>query len=300
MHDGYHVAAVVTAPDKPAGRGLKESSSPVKKFAVSSGIPVLQPLNLKDPAFLEQLRQFRPELQIVIAFRMLPEAVWALSPMGTFNLHASLLPQYRGAAPINRAIMNGETVTGITTFFINERIDSGRILLSEMVPIGPDETAGELHDRLMHAGAGLVIRSVDGIVAGTIRETAQDQLAAEHPILHAAPKIFREDCRIDWSRDAKQVHDFIRGLSPVPGAFTDLVMKDGTARNLKILRAVPEVTDDHGTPGEFFTDRKSWLKVSVADGFVHVKELQIAGRKPMSCGDFLRGFGSNFSETHGI
>jgi methionyl-tRNA formyltransferase len=257
-------------------------------------------VSLKDPGFLRQLRQYRPDLQIVIAFRMLPETVWALPPLGTFNLHASLLPQYRGAAPINHAIMNGETVTGVTTFFINDRIDTGRILLAEQVTIAPDETAGELHDRLMKAGAELVLRTVAGIIAGSISETPQELLVKDPASLHTAPKIFREDCRINWNREANRVHDFIRGLSPVPGAYTDLPLKDGTLQNLKILRAFPEHSHSPGTPGEFLTDGKTCLKVRVADGFIHLAWLQPAGRKPMSCGDFLRGFGWIFPETRGI
>jgi len=297
---GYPVVAVVTAPDKPSGRGLKKNASPVKQSALSHGIPVLQPTNLKDAEFLQQLKGFRPDIQIVIAFRMLPQAVWSLPPLGTFNLHASLLPQYRGAAPINHAIMNGESMTGVTTFYINERIDTGSILLAERVTIAPDETAGELHDRLMTAGAILALRTVAGVVDGTITETPQEVLVTDPASLHAAPKIFREDCRINWKREAKSVHDFIRGLSPVPGAFTDLRKKDGTSYNLKILRAFPEHSDDAGTPGEFITDGKSSLKVKVADGFIHLAGVQLSGRKPMSCGDFLRGFGWIFSETHGI
>jgi methionyl-tRNA formyltransferase len=297
---GYPVVAVVTAPDKPAGRGLKAKASPVKEFALLHGIPVLQPVNLKDPQFFEQLNSFHPDLQIVIAFRMLPYTVWALPGLGTFNLHASLLPQYRGAAPINRAVMNGETTTGVTTFFINEQIDTGKILLAGKVPIGPDETAGELHDRLMTTGAALVLETVERIVSGDIKEINQESLAGDPADLKPAPKIFKEDCRINWNRDVMIIHNFIRGLSPHPGAFTELRMPDGEKQVLKIFLAVPEQSDLDILPGEFYTDGKSWLKVGAKNGFIRLEQLQLAGRKVMNSGDFLRGFGRIFPETRAI
>ncbi|MCX6305972.1 MAG: methionyl-tRNA formyltransferase [Bacteroidetes bacterium] len=300
LRAGFSVVAVVTAPDKQAGRGLKEKASPVKEFALQHGIQVLQPVNMKDPVFLEQLSACRPDLQIVIAFRMMPRQVWALPPMGTFNLHASLLPQYRGAAPINRAIMNGEVESGVTTFFLNEQIDTGKILLAEKVEIGPDETAGELHDRLMKTGAALVLKTVEKIVSGEIDEIHQDSLISADSILKQAPKIFREDCRIDWNQDVCTIHNFIRGLSPHPGAYAILDLADGGPLQLKIFRAVPEQTDQHGSPGEFFTDGKSYLKVGAKNGFMHLHELQLQGRKVMNTGDFLRGFGRIFPETRGI
>ena len=297
---GFTVSAVVTAPDKPAGRGLKESASPVKVFAGLHHIPVLQPVNLKDPLFLQQLSAFRPDLQIVIAFRMIPKQVWALPPFGTFNLHASLLPQYRGAAPINRAIMNGETESGITTFFLNEQIDTGKIIGAEKIKIGVDETAGELHDRLMLAGAGLVVQTVRQIVSGNLNEIDQESLTGVHTMLKTAPKIFKEDCRIDWSRDVASVYNFIRGLSPHPAAFTELVLPDGTKQTMKIFRAIPEQLASPVLPGKFLTDGKSFLKISAGNGYLHLEELQLSGRKVMQTGDFLRGFGRIFSETHGI
>lgn len=300
VDSGFHIVAVVTAPDKPAGRGLKEKVSPVKEFALLHGIPVLQPVNMKDPQFHDQLKSYRPDLQIVIAFRMMPKLVWALPPLGTFNLHASLLPQYRGAAPINRAVINGEHETGVTTFFLNEQIDTGKILLSEKLAIGPNETSGELHDRLMQAGAEIVLKTVERIVSGEIDEIHQDSLIGDPSELKQAPKIFKEDCRIDWDRDVSAIHNFIRGLSPHPGAFTELQMPDGRTEGLKIFRAVPEQIDPHGLPGEFFTDGKNVLKVGAKNGFVHLVELQLSGRKTMNNGDFLRGFAKILPGAHGI
>ncbi len=300
VNDGFDVVAVVTTTDKPAGRGLKAKISPVKEFALQQGIPVLQPANMKDPQFLEQLRSYRPELQIVIAFRMMPRQVWELPSLGTFNLHASLLPQYRGAAPINRAIINGEKETGLTTFFLNEHIDTGKILLAKKVEIGPNESAGELHDRLMTIGAELVLTTVERIVSGDIEEVQQESLISDPAVLKPAPKIFKEDCRIDWRQDVLTIHNFIRGLSPYPGAFTPLTMADGGLQSLKIFRAFPEYADPCGCTGQFITDGKSFLKVGAKNGFIHLVELQIPGRKAMNSGDFLRGFGRIFPETHGI
>ena len=298
--EGYPVVAVVTAADKPAGRGLAEKASPVKEFALSAGIPVLQPLNMKDPLFIDQLSSYKPDLQIVIAFRMMPKVVWALPPMGTFNLHASLLPQYRGAAPINRAVMNGETETGVTTFFLNEQIDTGRIILSERVTIGSDETAGELHDRLMVTGADLVVRTVERIVSGTIDEIQQESLIGDPASLKQAPKIFREDCRIDWNREVQEVYNFIRGLSPHPGAFTELQMNDGTEHVLKIFRAYFEPGEFGRHPGEIITDGKTFLKMGTKSGMIDIKTLQLSGRKVMNSGDFLRGFGRLLPETRAV
>ena len=296
----YSIVAVVTSSDKPAGRGLKEKHSPVKEFALLHGIPLMQPANMKDPQFLEQLRSFRPDLQIVIAFRMMPKQVWELPPLGTFNLHASLLPQYRGAAPIQWAIINGENETGVTTFFLNETIDAGKILLSEHVPIGPDETAGELHDRLMKTGSDLVLKTVRAIVSGNIGETNQDSLMANIDRIRPAPKIFKEHCRIDWNQDVLTIFNFIRGLSPHPGAFTELTFADGLTQPLKIFRAIPEQINVDGLHGEIFTDGKSCLKMKAKNGFIRLTEVQLAGRKVMDSGNFLRGFYKLFPETRGI
>lgn len=298
--NGFLVVAVVTSPDKPAGRGLKYLASPVKIFAELKGIPVLQPLNMKDTAFLDELSRFRPDLQIVIAFRMMPKQVWALPPMGTFNLHASMLPQYRGAAPINRAVMNGEQETGLTTFFLNEQIDTGKIILAEKITIGPMETAGELHDRMMHAGALLVVQTVMRIASGEADQVAQELLITDPAALKPAPKIFKEDCRIDWNQEVEVIHNFIRGLSPHPGAFMELKMPDGTSQVLKIFRALPEQKNHGVIPGTFCTDGKTTLKIAAKNGYITLIELQLAGRKVMQSADFLRGFGRIFSETHGI
>ncbi len=300
VDEGFPVVAVVTAPDKPTGRGLKETQSPVKLFAVSCGIPVLQPVNMKDPQFSAQLASFKPDLQIVIAFRMMPRQVWSIPALGTFNLHASLLPQYRGAAPINRAIMNGEKETGITTFLLNEQIDAGKILFAEKTFIGEDETAGELHDRLMEKGAALVVKTVEQLALGKVSEIRQDSLIVDPGSLKPAPKIFRDDCRIDWEQDVYSIHNLVRGLSPHPGAFAEFRMADGSLQLLKIFKVIPEETAPDGLPGDFFTDGKSFLKIGAKNGFIEILELQLSGRKVMNSGDFLRGFGKIIPETHGI
>ena len=291
----YLVAAAVTAPDRPSGRGLKLKVSPVKEYALSLHLPVLQPVNMKDPGFVEQLASLCPDLQIVIAFRMMPRVVWNLPKLGTFNLHASLLPQYRGAAPINWTVINGETETGVTTFFLNEHIDTGKIIYQEKVGIGAEETAGELHDRLAQVGSGLVLKTVDGICHGTIAEIPQDSLTDTRVPLKTAPKIFKEDCRIRWDRDLFAVHNHIRGLSPHPGAFTIVRMPDGTTQILKIYRTTPEPATSGTPPGQFLSDGKTFLKVAVKNGFIHLQELQLAGRKTMNTADFLRGFGWMFA-----
>ena len=287
----FEVAAVVTAPDRPSGRGLKLSSSPVKDFALLHHLPVLQPVNLKDPAFLEHLASYHADLQIVIAFRMMPRVVWGMPKMGTFNLHASLLPQYRGAAPINWAVINGETESGVSTFFLNEQMDTGKIIFQERVEIGLHETAGELHDKLMSLGAELVLKTVAGICSGTIQEISQDLLIDRTAPLKTAPKIFKEDCRINWEKDVYAVYHHIRGLSPHPGAFTEIRLPDGSTQVLKIFRAEPEL----GSPassGQYLSDGKTFLKVSTKNGFIQIKELQLSGRKAMNTVDFLHGFGS--------
>ena len=296
---GYPVVAVVTAPDKPSGRGLKRLQSPVWECAVRLGIPVLQPVNMRDSGFAEQLKLFKPDLQIVIAFRMLPRMVWSLPPLGTFNLHASLLPQYRGAAPINRVIMNGEKETGLTTFLLNEQIDEGKILFSEKTAIASNETAGELHDRLMQMGPGLVLKTVEHLLSGKITGTAQDLCIDDTAVLNRAPKIFKDDCRINWDQDVLSIHNFIRGLSPYPGAFTELIMADGTHQMLKIFKANPQNGIVNSPPGCFFTEGKSIIKVSAKNGYLQIEQLQLAGRKALNSGDFIRGFRWIFSETHG-
>ena len=278
---GYPIVAVITAPDKPAGRGMQLTESAVKKYALEKGLAILQPEKLKAPVFLDELRSLSADLQVVVAFRMLPELVWNMPPMGTINLHASLLPQYRGAAPINWAVINGETETGVTTFKLQHDIDTGNILLQEKMPIGPDETAGELHDQMKQTGARLLVRTIDGIVAGTLTAQPQENL----PDLRHAPKIFTETCRIDWTRSTSTVFNLIRGLSPFPAAFTHL---DG--KLLKIYRAVKEVSAPRVPAGQADTDSRSYLRFATADGYIRVTELQLEGKRRMSIEEFLRGY----------
>jgi methionyl-tRNA formyltransferase len=281
LRAGYNVVAVITAPDKPAGRGMQLAESAVKKYAREKGLPILQPEKLKAPAFLDQLRAFAADLQIVVAFRMLPEAVWNMPTMGTVNLHGSLLPQYRGAAPINWAVINGEPETGVTTFKLQHDIDTGNILLQERFPIGPDETAGELHDRMKEIGARLLVRTIAGLAAGTLAATPQENL----PNLRHATKIFTETSRIDWTAPTADIYNLIRGLSPFPAAFTEL---DG--KLLKIYRAAKDPTPPTLPPGQPDTDQKSYLRFATPDGYIRVTELQWEGKKKMKIEDFLRGY----------
>lgn len=280
--NGFNVVAVVTAPDKPAGRGMELKQSAVKEVASAKNIPVLQPLKLKDPLFLETLKSYRADLQVVVAFRMLPEVVWNMPPFGTINVHASLLPQYRGAAPINWAIINGEKETGVTTFKLQHEIDTGHILLQEKMTIAPDENAGSLHDRMKVTGADLLIRTIVGMADGSI--IALPQTLAAKSIKHA-PKIFTETCIINWEQNASQINNLVRGLSPYPAAFTYLDNK-----KLKIFAAEPEITKQLDTPGAISTDYKTVLKFATADGYLHITSLQAEGKKKMSVSDFLRGY----------
>lgn len=280
---GYNVVAVITAADKPAGRGMQLTESAIKKYARGKGLLILQPEKLKNPAFVDELRTFAADLQIVVAFRMLPEIVWNMPPMGTVNLHGSLLPQYRGAAPINWAVINGEPETGVTTFKLQHDIDTGNILLRKKFPIGPDETAGEVHDRMKEIGAQLLVRTIAGLAAGTLYGTPQDN----PPNLRHAPKILTETCRIDWTKPTAEIYNLIRGLSPFPTAFTEL---DG--KLLKIYRAEKEqpTNSPAPTPGTMDTDQKSWLRFATADGYIRLTELQLEGKKKMNVEDFLRGY----------
>jgi methionyl-tRNA formyltransferase len=284
---GYNVVAVVTTPDKPAGRGLALHESAVKRYAAGVGLPVLQPEKLRAPEFLEQLRTLAPDLGIVIAFRMLPEAVWALPKRGTFNLHASLLPQYRGAAPINRAIMNGEPETGVTTFLLNAEIDKGAILGRRKVAIAPDDTAGTLHDKLRVAGTELVLDTVERIAAGTARPVEQTEPDNE---LKGAPKLFKEDCRVDWHAPTGAIRNHIRGLSPYPAAWSELTTDNTPPIGVKIFsaRSLPRAATL--APGTIVSDGRTSLHVACADGLIAIEELQLAGKKRMPTADFLRGF----------
>lgn len=287
----HQVIAVVTAPDKPAGRGKKLRISPVKEVAQAHDLLVLQPSNLKDPGFIEKLHNLAPDVQIVVAFRMLPAMVWQIPPLGTLNLHASLLPQYRGAAPINHAIFNGETTTGVSTFLIDEKIDTGQILKQAKTHIGPDETAGELHDRLMHIGADLLLETIDELQSDRVHPVHQDRLLPSDEQLHPAPKIFKEDCRINWAHGSEKVYNLIRGLSPVPGAFATILLKDDSKRNLKVFRAKPEIEAHQFEPGTILSD-KNFIKVACKDGFLFLLEVQLEGKRKMEINDFLKGFSS--------
>ncbi len=287
VENNMEVVAVVTAPDKPTGRGLKLSESPVKKYALSQGLPVLQPEKLRNRAFLEELAAYRADVQIVVAFRMLPESVWNMPPKGTINLHGSLLPKYRGAAPINWAIINGEECTGVTTFFIEKEIDTGKIIFREEIPIGPDETAGDLHDRMMDIGADLVVKTVRALETGDYPQTAQ-VFTEDLPI---APKIFKETTAIDWQQPAHSLHNFIRGLSPYPGAWTTLEGKQVKVFLCTPLTVLPEGLDRIADgPATWFTDHKQQLLASTAEGYLQVLSLQIEGKKRMQTEEFLRGY----------
>lgn len=300
---GYNIVGVVTAPDKPAGRGMKMTESAVKKYAVEHNLKVLQPEKLKKPEFLEELKSLNADLQIVVAFRMLPEVVWNMPRLGSVNLHGSLLPQYRGAAPINWAVINGEKETGVTTFKLKHEIDTGDILLQESFPIGENETAGEVHDKMKEIGAQVLARTVMGLADGSLKEKPQlsmvkserskenyevrdtDSPLTTHLSLKHAPKIFTETCKIDFTKTTEEVHNLIRGLSPFPGAFTEL-----NGKMLKIYRSEKEITPVTITPGFHETDGKTFLKFACTDGYIHVKELQLEGKKKMNIEDFIRGY----------
>ena len=287
---GYKVVGVVTVADKPSGRGLKVNESAVKRYAVEHDIPVLQPLKLKDPEFLAQLAAWKADLFVVVAFRMLPEAVWTMPPLGTFNLHAALLPQYRGAAPINWAVINGERMSGVTTFMIDKDIDTGGIMLRQECRIGPDETAGDLHDKLMPLGAELVVQTVEGIIQKNIETRVQRSFIQGSEVLKPAPKLTRELCHIDWNAPTEQIYNLIRGLSPYPTAYTELVRDGGTPVQLKIFRAEKAVLEAPAAPGTVLSDGKTWLRIATADGAIELKEVQMAGKKRMEAGPFLAGF----------
>ena len=287
VENGFEVVAAITAPDKPVGRGQKMSESPVKKYALSQGIPVLQPEKLKNKAFLEELANYKADLQVVVAFRMLPEAVWAMPKMGTINLHGSLLPQYRGAAPINWAVINGEIMTGVTTFFIEKEIDTGNIIFSENIEIKATDTAGDLHDRMMWIGGDLMVKTVKAIESGVYPSVKQDFSQELKP----APKIFKETCKIEWQKEAKTIYDFVRGLSPYPAAWTTL---DGKV--LKIFETelvneeLPELDNLVFEDFTLKTDNKKHLLIQTPDSFLAIKSLQLEGKKRMTTEEFLRGY----------
>jgi methionyl-tRNA formyltransferase len=299
-----NIVGVITAPDKPAGRGMKITESAVKKYAVRHNLKVLQPEKLKNPDFINELRSLKADLQVVVAFRMLPDIVWDMPPMGTINVHASLLPQYRGAAPINWAVINGEKETGVTTFKLQHEIDTGNILLQEKIEIGENETAGEVHDKLKDLGAQTLFRTVEGLADGTLQEKPQssivnsefsignaDSSVANSPLtidysqLKHAPKIFTKDCNIDWHKSADEIHNLIRGLSPYPAAFTELGDK-----TIKIFISEKEMILPTTKEGRWESDKKTYLKFACKDGYIHLKDVQLEGKKRMLIEEFLRGY----------
>ena len=290
VEGGYNVVGVITMPDKPAGRGHKIQFSPVKQYALEQNLPLLQPEKLKDPEFLKTLKEWNADLQIVVAFRMLPEVVWNMPRLGTFNLHASLLPQYRGAAPINWAVINGDSETGITTFFLTHEIDTGNVIFQEKVAISEKDNAGTVHDALMMTGAKLVCQTVDAVIEGNLSPIPQEEMAKNVTELRPAPKIFKETCRIDWNKDVTSVFNFVRGLSPYPAAWSELVAADGTIHAVKIYET-KKVFEEHDLDnGSVRTDGKHTLEVAVNEGFVRILSLQLAGKKRMNVTDFLNGF----------
>lgn len=281
VENGFNVVAVITAPDKPAGRGKTLTPSAVKLYAIEQNLPILQPEKLKNPEFLKELKSYNADLQVVVAFRMLPEAVWNMPPMGTINVHGSLLPQYRGAAPINYAIINGESETGVTTFKLKHQIDTGNILLQQKVPILPEDNFGTLYQKLMHEGAKLLVKTLQGIKDGSIQE--QEQVFDEN--LKQAPKIFKEDCFINWNNKAEKIHNLIRGLSPKPAAYTYLQNKTFKIYTSKFI------VEAHNTEaGQYETDGKTYFRFATADGWLYCEEVQTEGKKKMNISDFLRGY----------
>jgi methionyl-tRNA formyltransferase len=283
IQSGCEIVGVVTAPDKPAGRGQKVNESAVKQYAITHGLKVLQPEKLKNEEFLKELKALNADLQVVVAFRMLPEVVWNMPPKGTINLHASLLPQYRGAAPINWVLINGEKESGVTTFFLKHEIDTGDILFTEKITLTGHETAGELHDRLMYKGAGLLVKTVKAVESGRYAENPQHDLAEGVELKHA-PKIFKEDCKIDWNQPAEKIYNLIRGLSPYPTAFTTL-----NDKILKVFGAEYQLAETGEEPGEFLSDNRTFLKVAALDGFIILTDVQLEGKKRMGVLEFLRG-----------
>ncbi len=289
VEGGYNVVGVITMPDKPAGRGHKLQYSPVKQYALEHNLTLLQPEKLKDEGFVQQLRDLNADLQIVVAFRMLPEVVWNMPRFGTFNLHASLLPQYRGAAPINWAVINGDTETGITTFFLQHEIDTGNVIQQERVLIADTDNVGIVHDKLMTLGGKLVVETVDAILNGSVKSIPQEEMAVVGE-LRPAPKIFKETCRIDWNQPTKKVYDFIRGLSPYPAAWCEVVNANEEKLIAKIYEAEKQFENHQLTPGTLVTDGKKFLKIATTDGFINVLSLQLPGKKRLKIDELLRGY----------
>lgn len=290
VENQYNIAGVVTMPDKPSGRGHKIQYSAVKKYALDNNLPLLQPERLKDESFLKELDAWNADLQIVVAFRMLPEVVWDMPRLGTFNLHGSLLPQYRGAAPINWAVINGEKETGVTTFFLTHEIDTGKIILQDKVRIEETDNVGKIHDELMHIGAKLVKETVDLILEDKVEAIDQSKFCLNEQELKPAPKIFKDTCRIDWSKDADQVHNHIRGLSPYPAAWAELHSEGSEPQAVKIYASEKIITEDHVPTGHVYTDNKTYLHVACNNGYINITEIQFPGKKAMRTDELLRGY----------
>ncbi len=288
LQNNYNVIGVVTSPDKPAGRGQKISQSAVKTFALQNNLLVLQPVKLKDEIFHQQLKQLNADLQIIVAFRMLPQSIWSMPRLGSINLHASLLPNYRGAAPINWAIINGETSTGVTTFFLKHEIDTGDILFQEGTPIEPDDNAGSIHDKLMIQGAQLLSKTVNAILNNSYAEVPQNQV--QSTIIHHAPKIYKENCNVNWNLSARTIHNLVRGLSPYPAAWANFLDENGCLHPFKLFKTRIEIDNHQFEPGKIETDEKTFLKVAVKDGFIFIEDIQMSGKRRISIQEFLRGF----------
>ncbi len=293
INNGIEVVSAVTAPDRPAGRGRKLKQSPVKELAQQHNIPVLQPENLKSPDFIKELKSYKPDLQVVVAFRMLPEAVWSLPPLGSFNLHASLLPDYRGAAPINWVIINGEKETGVTTFMLDHKIDTGKMLFWQKIALDEYETAGSLQEKVKEKGASLVLKTIEALGSGDVNPMPQEDWVQEKSKLNKAPKIYKKDCRIRWDQPVENIINHIHGLSPLPGAFTEVSDKKAQQVIMKIFKARPDYEATRVKAGTILTDNKHYLKIAGRDGLVSVYELQMAGKKRMTVEELLRGM--NFS-----
>jgi len=289
IENNYNIVGVVTNPDKPAGRGQKIQESAVKKYAQSQGLKILQPEKFRNEHFLNELKSLQADLQIIVAFKMLPEIVWSMPAFGTFNLHASLLPHYRGAAPINWAIINGDKKTGVTTFFLKHEIDTGNVIFQEEVSINENDNAGIIHDKLMHRGAELVIKTVDAVINQSYKLIHQNDLIKPGTELKHAPKIFKDDCKINWNNHIDTIHDLIRGLSPYPAAWAELISKNEKLQ-IKIFKTEKEITEHNYNKGELLSDQKTYLKVAVNGGFIKILELQQSGKKRLPTSDFLRGF----------
>ena len=290
VENNYNVVGVVTMPDKPAGRGYKVQFSAVKQYALNHNLHLLQPDKLKDENFLKELRQLNADVQVVVAFRMLPEVVWNMPRYGTFNLHASLLPQYRGAAPINWAIINGEKETGATTFFLTHEIDTGKIILQDKLPITETDNAGSIHDKLMVMGGKMIQKTIDLLMENKIEAIDQERFINENLILKSAPKIFKETCKIDWTKTVEEIYDFVRGLSPFPTAWTEIIFPNQSENTiLKVFEIEKEIIEHQDTIGNLISDSKKFVKIAAIDGYIHLKNVQLPGKKRMEIGELLRG-----------